>query len=248
MIKEGLYLDEVTAVAVLSGCALMGFRGLLEGKSVHRFVAKNGWQLKVQLGPILVDMYAKCGSISSALQVFDLMQERNVMTWTLLICGMAQLGYGTEALSLFETMQKERVRPNEVTFTGIIHACADARLVAAGRRFFEMIEECGLGPRIQHYGFMVDLYGKVGMVEEAYDVTRTMKLKPNVIVWTSFFSACKERRKVEMAKRVIEQVLSDVKPENDDGVYSLISYMYALDRNWNDAERVWKLILRDHPT
>ena len=47
---------------------------------------------------------------------------------------------------------------------------------------------------------------------------------------------------------MIEQVLSDVKPENDDGVYSLISYMYALDRNWNDAERVWKLILRDHPT
>lgn len=101
VIKEGLYPDEVTAGAVLSGCALMGFRGLLEGKSVHRFVAKNGWQLKVQLGTILLDMYAKCGSISSALQMFDLMQERNVMTWTVLICGMARLGNGTEALSMF---------------------------------------------------------------------------------------------------------------------------------------------------
>lgn len=135
-----------------------------------------------------------------------------------------------------------------MTFTRILHACVDAGLVEEGRRFFEMIEECGLELRIQHYGCMVHLYGKVGMVEEAYDVIKEMKLKPNNVIWTSFLSACKENRKFEMAEKVTEKVLSDVKPEHGDGISSLICELYALGGNLDGAERVRKLILKDHPT
>lgn len=242
VMDEGLKPDQVSAGSVLSGCAHLGSLGLLVGKSVHGFMAKNGWELNVEIGTILVDMYAKCGFLKGAAQVFELMQEKNVMTWTALICGSAQHGYSKAALSLFEMMQKASVSANELTFTGVLSACVHTGLVEEGRKYFKMIEESGLEPRIQHYGCMVDLYGKAGLLEEAYEVIMKMSLEPNVVIWTAFLSACKEHKQFEMAERVVEQVMKMVKPENDGGVYSLLSNLYALGGKWDDAERVRSLM------
>ncbi|PON84304.1 Pentatricopeptide repeat [Trema orientale] len=166
------------------------------------------------------------------------------MSWTTLICGAARHGYSEEAFSLFELMQKEGViRPNELTFTGILSACVHTGLVEEGQKFFRMIQECGLELRIQHYGCMVDLFGKAGLVQEAYDVIQTMKLEPNVVVWSSFLSTCKVHKKYEMAEKVTEKVLGIVKPDNDGGIYTLIRDFYALGGKWDDAERVKKLMV-----
>ncbi|KAL5578017.1 hypothetical protein UlMin_019716 [Ulmus minor] len=243
VMEEGSKPDQVTLGSILSGCTHMGSLGLLIGKSVHGFVAKNAWKLNVELGTILVDMYTKCGSLKNACQVFELMPERNVMSWTSLICGMAQHGYSMEALSLFEMMQKDGVRPNELTFTGVLSACVNAGLVEEGGKFFNMIEECGLELGIQHYGCLVDLFGKAGLVEEAYGVIKRMKLEPNVVVWSSFLWACKEHKRLDMAERVMETIMKMVKPENDGGVYSLICDLYVLGEKWDEAERVRKLMV-----
>ncbi|PQP97571.1 pentatricopeptide repeat-containing protein [Prunus yedoensis var. nudiflora] len=74
--NEGLRPDGGIAVSVLSSCAHMGTHGLLLGKSVHGFMVKNHWELNVELGTTLVDMYAKCRSLKGAARVFELMQER----------------------------------------------------------------------------------------------------------------------------------------------------------------------------
>ncbi|KAL7241605.1 hypothetical protein ACSBR1_014243 [Camellia fascicularis] len=149
------------------GCAHMGSIGLLLGKSIHGFIAKNGWVLNVELGTVLVDMYAKCGILKNASWVFDMMQDRNVKSWTVLICGSAQHDYGKEALFMFEMMKEVGVRPNELTFTGVLSACAQAGLVEEGRRYFRTIEEYGLEPTIQHYGCVVDMFGKARLLGEA---------------------------------------------------------------------------------
>ncbi|RVW42213.1 Peptidyl-prolyl cis-trans isomerase FKBP13, chloroplastic [Vitis vinifera] len=180
VVNEGLRPDKVTLGSVLSGCARMGSLGLLVGRSIHGFTAKNGWELSVDLGTVLVDMYAKCGFLKSAFRVFDLMQEKNVASWTALICGSAQHGYGKEALSMFELMQDMGVKPNEMTFTGD--------------------SQCLCTSRIMHKQF-------------------------------------------ELAERVTEQVLRTVKPENDGGVYTLISNLFVLNDKWDDAERVRKLMV-----
>ncbi|XP_024172584.1 pentatricopeptide repeat-containing protein At5g66520 [Rosa chinensis] len=243
MAEEGVKPDQVTAVVVLSGCAHLGSVGLLVGKSVHGLMVKNRWEMNAELGTVLISMYAKCGFLKGAEQVFELMQEKNVMAWTALICGSAQHGYSKEALCLFETMHKAGVRPNELTFTGVLSACVNTGLVDEGRKYFNLIEESGLELRIQHYGCMVDLYGKVGLLEEAYDFIKNMKLEPNIAVWGAFLSACKEHKQFEMAERVVEQVMKMVKPENDSGVYSLIADLYVLGGKWNDAERVRSLMV-----
>ncbi|XVF82993.1 hypothetical protein PTKIN_Ptkin16aG0097100 [Pterospermum kingtungense] len=242
--KERFKPDQLTLGSVLWGCAQLGSpSGLLVGRSAHALLLKNGWDLSVEIGTILVDMYAKCGLLKLACRVFNLMRERNVMTWTALICGTAQHGYSDEALSFFEAMQEMGVRPNEMTFTGILNACARNGLVEEGRKYFNMMEQYGVEPRIQHYGCMVDLFGKAGLLEEAYEVIRTMKAEPNVIIWGSFLSACKEQKQFHMVEKVVEQVLEVIKPESDGGVYSLICDIYVLNGKRDDAERVRQLMV-----
>ncbi|XP_038877521.1 pentatricopeptide repeat-containing protein At5g66520-like [Benincasa hispida] len=242
MIVNGISPDQIAIGSILNGCAHMGSLGLLAGKSVHGFVVKNRWELNLQLGTVLVDMYAKCGFLKYACQIFHFMSEKNVRTWTALICGMAQHGYGKEALLLFETMRREGVEPNELTFTGVLSACVHAGFVEEGRKYFNMIEEYGLEIRIQHYGCMVDLLGRSGLLEEAYGVIKSMRLEPNVIVWSSLLSACKQHKRFDMAERVIEQILKKTEPENHGGIYSLISDLYVLEEKWDDAEKIRNLL------
>ncbi|XP_023544798.1 pentatricopeptide repeat-containing protein At5g66520-like [Cucurbita pepo subsp. pepo] len=242
MIVIGITPDQMAVGSILKGCAYMGSLGLLAGKSVHGFVVKNRWELNLELGTVLVDMYAKCGFFKYACQVFHLMSEKNVRTWTALICGLAQHGYCKEALDLFEMMRNECVEPNELTFTGILSACVHAGFVQEGRKYFNMIEEYGLETRIQHYGCMVDLLGRSGLLEEAYGVIKNMRLEPNIIVWSSLLSACKQHKSFDMAERVIEQILDKLEPENHGGIYSLISDLYVLEEKWDDAEKIRNLL------
>lgn len=235
--------DKITTTSVLSVCTHMGSLGLLAGKSVHGFMMKNGWDLSVVSGTVLVSMYAKCGCLKFASHVFALMQERNVISWTSLICGFAQHGYSEVALAIFEKMQLAGIKPNELTFTGVLSACVHAGLVTEGHEYFKMIQRCGLEPRIQHYGCVVDLLGKAGKLEEAYEIIKSMKLEPNIVVWGSFLSACKEHGQFEMAERVIGQVLRVVRPENDGGMYTLISDLYVLRQKWEEAERLRQLMI-----
>ena len=246
VVNERLRPDKVILGSVLSACSRLGSLGLLVGRSVHGFMAKNRFELSQDLGMILVDMYAKHGFLKTACRVLDSMPEKNVSSWTALICGAAHHGYGKEALTIFEVMQYTGMKPNEITFTGILSACSRAGLVDEGRKYFDKIEEYGLEPRIQHYGCMVDLFGKAGRLVEAYDIIKSMKLEPNVILWSSFLSACKVHKQFEMAERVTEQVLRTVKPENDGGVYTLICNLFVQNEKWDDAERVRKLMVNQN--
>ncbi|KAL0352635.1 UNVERIFIED_CONTAM: Pentatricopeptide repeat-containing protein [Sesamum angustifolium] len=235
--------DQLTLGSILAGCGRMGSAGLVFGKSIHAFAIKNEWQLNVEFGTCLVDMYAKCGVLKSACLIFNMMKGNNVVAWTALICGAAQCGYGVDALRIFEKMREAGVKPNELTFTGILTACVQAGLVDEGRRYFRMLEQSGLRPRIQHYGCMVDLFGKTGLLGEAYEIINTMPFEPNVVIWGSFLSSCKLHKQYQMAEKVIHKVMRMVRPEADGGVYSLISDLYVLSGKWSEAERLRNLML-----
>ncbi|KAL5060811.1 hypothetical protein RYX36_032415 [Vicia faba] len=242
---EGTKPDQVTCGAVLSGCAHMGSRGLLGGKSVHGFIVRNGWELNAEIGAALVNMYAKGGVLRNAAKVFELMDERDVVAWTLMICGSAKCGLNKEALVVFEKMQMDGIKPNELTVTGVLSACAHGGFVEEGRRYFKMIEEWGLEPRVQHYACLVYLIGKSGKLEEAYEIIRTMRVEPNVVVLGSFLSACKEHKQFGIAERVIEQVLRMANPDNDRGLYSLIADLYVIGEKFEQAERLKKSMVNE---
>ena len=110
----GLRPNHAGIVGALSACAFLG--ALDQGRWIHVYVDRNGMELDKVLGTALIDMYAKCGCIETARQVFGQMTERDVFSWTSMISGLANHGHSASAIELFIRMQNEGVKPNEVTF------------------------------------------------------------------------------------------------------------------------------------
>ena len=145
--------DKVTMVSVLSACGDLGALGM--GKMVHEYIKRNRVEVDVKLGTSLADMYAKCGDIDNSLKVFNGMNNRDVFAWSGMIMGLANHGHGELALDHFSMMISEDIKPNDITFVGVLSACSHIGLVDKGWTYFTSMEEVyGVSPKIEHYGCM----------------------------------------------------------------------------------------------
>ena len=233
----GLKPDDVTLVGVLNSCANLGVLEL--GKWVHAYVDKNRIKADGYIGNALVDMYAKCGSIDQAFRVFQGMKNRDVYSYTAIIVGLAMHGDAEKALSIFSEMPIVRIEPDEVTFIGVLSACSHAGLVAEGQKYFEeMSSVYNLIPQTEHYGCMVDLLGRAGLINEAEDFIKNMPIEPDAFVWGALLGACRIHGKVELGESVMRKLL-ELEPERD-GAYILMSNIYSSSNKWRDALKLRK--------
>ncbi|MQM00905.1 hypothetical protein Taro_033645 [Colocasia esculenta] len=230
--------DEVTMVSVISACAKAGALNL--GRWVHAFIDKNGIELDMELSTALVDMYAKCGSIEKARKVFDDMRERDTKAWSSMIVGLAIHGHVEEVLKLFSRMKELKVKPNEVTFIGILSACAHRGLVSEGRKFWSSMCQLGIEPYMEHYGCMVDLLCRAGLIEEAYRFVEAMPISPNSVVWRTLLVGCKNKRILDRGEIVASRLL-ELEPLNAEN-YVLLSNMYALSSQWEKVSCLRKMM------
>jgi len=233
----GVEPNNVTMVSVLSACAVLG--ALETGTWVHSYIRRKRLPLTIILGTALVDFYAKCGCIDDAVEAFESMPVKNSWTWTALIKGMATNGRGREALELFSSMRKASVEPTDVTFIGVLMACSHSCLVEEGRRHFDsMTQDYGIKPRVEHYGCIVDLLGRAGLVDEAYQFIRTMPIKPNTVIWRALLSSCVVHKNFEIGEEALKQIIS-LDPSHS-GDYILLSNIYASVGQWKDAAMIRK--------
>ncbi|XP_068664031.1 pentatricopeptide repeat-containing protein At2g02980, chloroplastic-like [Aristolochia californica] len=228
--------DEVTMVSVISACAKAGALDL--GRWVHRFIEKNKIKVDLELSTALVDMYSKCGSIERARGVFNEMVDRDTKAWSSMIVGLANHGLAEDALELFNRMEEAQVKPNQVTFIGVLSACAHRGLVSEGRKFWSRLNEFGIEPSMEHYGCMTDLLCRASLVEEAYDLVQTMPLSPNAIIWRTLLGGFMKKRIVDKGESVAERLL-EVEPSNAEN-YVLISNFYASILQWEKVSHMRK--------
>ncbi|KAL6008134.1 hypothetical protein ACLOJK_033640 [Asimina triloba] len=236
----GIRPDQITMLSVISACAHLG--ALEQAKWIHTFVDKNGFGDILSVNNALIDMYAKCGSLDRARQVFDDMPQRNVISWTSMITALAMHGNGAPALLLFEQMKMTGgVEPNWVTFVGLLYACSHAGLVDEGRRIFiSMIKEYNITPKQEHYGCMVDLLGRANLLDEAAKLVEEMPFEPNVVVWGSLLGACRIHGNVELGELSARRLL-ELDPSHD-GAHVLLSNIYAKANRWRDVREVRRLM------
>lgn len=134
---------------------------------------KKRVELTVILENALVDMYAKCGSIDTAMNLFEVMPQRDLVSWNSMIAGYAIPGYGEKALMLFKQMKSEVIVPDDITFVGVLSACSHSGLVTEGRQYFGSMKRVfGIEPKLEHYSRMIDLLGRVGLLEEALELIK----------------------------------------------------------------------------
>ncbi|KAJ0640306.1 putative tetratricopeptide-like helical domain superfamily [Helianthus annuus] len=241
MKRRGLDPDEVTMVSVISACGSLGDFGL--GVQLHKclFQAKGLGEPDVFTLSSLVDMYGKCGRMDLAYRVFERMSERNVSSWTSLIVGYATHGHVSDALECFRGMREAFVTPNSVTFVGVLSACVHGGLVQEGRHYFNMMKnEYKIEPQLQHYGCMVDLLGRCGLLEEAREMVEEMPMEANVVIWGCLMGACEKYGDVKMGEWVAKH-LQQMEPWND-GVYVVMSNIYASNGLWEDVGRMREIM------
>ncbi|XP_030544100.2 pentatricopeptide repeat-containing protein At2g03880, mitochondrial [Rhodamnia argentea] len=233
MKRAGFAPDQATLTSVLRASTALA---LLEvGRQVHVHVLK--FDRDLILNNALLDMYCKCGGLEGANSVFSRMAERDVISWSTMIAGLAQNGCSLEAMRLFEQMKHSGTEPNYITIVGVLFACSHAGLVEDGLHYFRSMKRSfGIDPGREHYGCMVDLLGRAGKLDEAVKLINEMECEPDAVTWRTLLSACRVHRNSDLAIYAAKQV---VKLDPDDaGTYILLSNIYANNQRWEEVTEV----------
>ncbi|XP_073002764.1 pentatricopeptide repeat-containing protein At2g13600-like [Typha latifolia] len=239
MLVSGQTASQVTFSSVLHACASLSW--LEKGKYLHSKVVKLGIQNDVFMGTALVDMYAKSGDIESCKRVFSRMPEKNEVSWTAMIQGLADNGLAQESIPLFEEMRVTETIPTEYTFLSVLLACARCGLVDKALHYFESMQTLyGISPEEKHYTCMVDVLARAGHLREAEEFLGVMPIKAEANGWAALLSACSTYQNEEIGERAAKK-LHELEKENAAG-YVLLSNVYASSGKWKDVARVRTLM------
>jgi pentatricopeptide repeat protein len=221
---RNIHPNEVTMVSVLSACAHL--TALEEGRWAHAFIDKHKLVLdnEFNLGAALTDMAAK---------KFNSLDQKNVSAWNALITGLAVHGDAQQCIDLFGQMRRSGQMPNDIPFVSIFTACAHSGMVDEGRQCFESMASCGVQPELKHYGCMVGLLGRAGLLEEAEELIRNMAIAPDVMVLGALLGASRMHKRFDVAERVKSGILS--LNTKQPGCHVLISDIYAAAGKWAEA-------------
>ncbi|KAF8047460.1 hypothetical protein N665_3011s0006 [Sinapis alba] len=235
MCRSGTEPDEIAMGSVISACANLGV--LEKAKWIHEYMHLNGFESSLTVNNALINMYAKCGGLDAARDVFEKMPTKNVVSWSSMINAFSMHGEANDALTLFARMKQENVESNDVTFIGVLYGCSHSGLVEEGKKIFaSMTDEYNITPKLEHYGCMVDLFGRANRLLEALEVIESMPMASNVVIWGSLMSACRVHGELELGEFAAKRVL-ELEPDHD-GALVLMSNIYAREQRWDDVMNV----------
>ncbi|XP_062234231.1 pentatricopeptide repeat-containing protein At4g14820-like [Phragmites australis] len=226
----GVEVDEVTLLAVISACTRLDCASGL-GDWMEERAFENGFFQNTRVANALIHIHGKMGRVRRSCEIFDSMSVRTVVSWTAVIQALAMDGHGVAAVVRFSQMLRQGFQPDEVIFLSVINACCHSRLVSEGRQLFKsMVEEYHITPWMEHYGSMVDLLCKAGVLDEAFEFVLAMPVKPDPVIWRVLARACRDHGNASLARKVIDHVIN-MEPDHE-GNYVLASNLYALDEDW----------------
>ncbi|EYU45574.1 hypothetical protein ABFS82_14G010600 [Erythranthe guttata] len=235
--------NDVTFLNIIPACAQLGALDL--GKWMHTYIEKHYHDFPNEtLWTSLINMYAKCGNIEAAKQIFYGTKTKSLASWNAMISGLAMHGDASNAIELFSKMAKEGLfKPDEITFVSVLSACCHAGLVDLGRQIFKsMVQDYNISPQLQHYGCMIDLLGRAGLFEEAMELVEGMEIEPDGAIWGSILGACRIHKNLELGEFAAEKLFK-IEPNNP-GSYILLSNIYARAGKWDEVARI-RTLLKD---
>ncbi|KAH7862080.1 hypothetical protein Vadar_034524 [Vaccinium darrowii] len=240
MLSKEAVLDKYVAASMLSACTGLG--AVNQGEWIRGYIDKNGIQLDSKLATAIIDMYCKCGYIEKAFEVFNGLAQKGISSWNSMIGGLALHGKGMAAIELLNEMERKAVvAPDYITFVNVLSACAHSGLVEEGRHYFRyMTEVHGIEPGSEHFGCMVDILGRAGMLEEARELINKMPMTPDASVLGALLGACRIHGEIELGVQIGKKVI-ELEPHNS-GRYVLLANIYAKAGRWEDVARLRKLM------
>ncbi|KAI3421565.1 uncharacterized protein J3R85_012065, partial [Psidium guajava] len=237
MADDEIKPNQATFVSVLGACS--DSAGLGEGKQIHQVICKTPYRDDRFVASALINMYSKCGELVTARKMFDdgLWSQRDLISWNCMIAAYAHHGCGKEAITLFNEMIQLGFKPDDSTFVGLLSACSHAGLVEEGLEYFSrLVRDGSVQLKEDHFACLIDLCGRAGRLEEAFDCIEQVVDKPSACLWGALLAGCNYHGNTEIGKVAAEK-LFELEPDNA-GTYSLLSNIYASAGKWRDAARV----------
>lgn len=238
MKEAGLRPDSITFTSLLSACSQLA--ALEKGKEIRRSIIQDKIEFEndeVLMGALL-DMYAKCGAVDEAIEVFHRLPTRDLVSWTSMIIAFGSHGRALEAQKLFCEMQQSGEKPDGVAFLAVLSACSHAGLIDEGCNYFnQMIINNGIKPSVEHYSCLVDLLGRAGRLREAYQILReNTEIGEEVELLNTLLSACRLHKDFDLGVEVANFLVH--KNPEDPSTYISLSNIYASDRKWHELRKV----------
>lgn len=234
--KEVIILpDAVMLISVLSACALQA--ALNPGKEIHAYMLRTGVKMDEKLLSTVVDMYSKCGNVNYAEKVFQRIGKRDSVLYNVMIAGYAHHGHENKAIQLFEQMVEKQIKPDTITFIALLSACRHCGSIQMGEKYFKsMTEDYNIMPERDHYGCMIDLYGRANQLEKAVEFMKTIPIEQDAVILGAFLNACRLNRNAKFVKEAEEKLLMI---EKDNGArYVQLANVYAAEGNWTEMRRI----------
>ncbi|KAL5569978.1 hypothetical protein UlMin_026553 [Ulmus minor] len=236
MIREGYHPDSVAISTILSGMPLLKL-----GLQVHGWAIRQGVEWNLSIANSLIVMYSNHGRLDRARLLFDEMPERDIVSWNSIISAHSK---DPKALAYFELMERANALPDSITFVSLLSACAHLGLLDDGEELFSIMRsKYRIRPIMEHYGCMVNLYGRGGLIEEAYGIIEEeMEFEAGATVWGALLYACSLHGNVEIGE-IAAKRLFDLEPDNEHN-FELLMKIYGNAGRLEDVERV-RMMMED---
>ncbi|XP_030493170.2 putative pentatricopeptide repeat-containing protein At1g64310 [Cannabis sativa] len=227
--------DSILIASVLAASAEMV--DVNHGSEIHAYALKHGFDTDVMVCSALINMYSKCGFLGLGIQVFEIMPERNIVSYNALILGYGLHGLASHAFRKFQEILDNGLTPDECTFSALLCSCCHAGLVEDGKHIFRVMKDkFWIQPKTEHYVYMVRLLGMNGELEEAYYMVLSLPEPVEHGIWGALLSCCDACGNSRLAE-IIGQRLIENNPET--GSYKvMLSNIYAGNERWDDAREL----------
>ena len=227
--------DSILTASVLAAAAEMA--NVKPGSEIHAYVLRQGLDSDVMVCSALIDMYSKCSFLNLGIRVFEIMPERNIVSYNSLILGFGLHGLASQAFGMFQEILDNGLKPDECTFSALLCSCCHAGLVEEGKDIFiRMKEEFFIQARTEHYVYLVKLLGMNGELEEVYSLVLYLPEPIDHGIWGALLSCCDARGNSRLAEIIAQRIIEN-NPES--GSYKvMLSNIYAGDRRWEDSREL----------
>nr|KYP71683.1 Putative pentatricopeptide repeat-containing protein At3g23330 family [Cajanus cajan] len=207
-----IYPNQFTFSAILPACAHAPL--LSHGQQIHALLLKHGFQTDTFIATALVDMYAKCGSMSLAQNVFDQMPHRNLVSWNSIIVGFLKNKLYGCAIGVFkEFIQKTSLFPDQVTFSSVLSACAGLVALGLGKQVHGSVVKRGLVGLVYVKNSLVDMYCKCGVFQDATKLFCDGGDR-DVVTWNVIIMGCVHSQNFEQACNFFKDMIREgVEPD-----------------------------------
>ncbi|XP_010479933.1 PREDICTED: pentatricopeptide repeat-containing protein At1g53600, mitochondrial-like [Camelina sativa] len=235
MLQKEVSPNSYTFSSVLSATASLA--DLIEGLQIHGRAVKMNMASDLSVQNSLVSMYCKCGNTSDAYKIFLCISEPNIVSYNTMISGFSYNGFGKKALELFSILESTEKEPNGVTFLAVLSACVHVGYVDLGWKYFKSMKfSYGIEPGPDHYACMVDLLGRSGLLDEAYNLISSMPCEPHSGVWGSLLGASKTYLHVDLAELAAKKQI-ELEPDSATP-YVILSQLYSIVGKNGDCDRI----------